>query len=118
VQLWGIDGPGNIPVGFVIVLTAVLLFTGLGRRTLSKVGNQTYEGGVIDKWGGFHEGKYGSVPFYRVLIEKKSGERIQAVISSDEYQRVRVGMIATRNGAQLQFREAPRSVSGVNATNF
>jgi hypothetical protein len=72
---------------------------------------EDYEGLVVDKWAGFSESREGSIPYYRLLVEKKGGERIRVRITFDEYQRAKVGSWMKNVSGQIEFGAVPVDVS-------
>jgi hypothetical protein len=68
---------------------------------------EDYEGLVVDKWAGFSESREGSTPYYRLLVEKKGGERIKVRITFEEYQQAKVGSWMKNVAGQIKFGPVP-----------
>lgn len=77
-----------------IAFIAVLLVGALGliwtRFTKPPIGD--YEGLIVDRWAGYTASDEGGRPYFRLLVERDTQERMTVNIDSDTYHRSQVGM--------------------------
>jgi hypothetical protein len=76
------------------VFTCVLVVGTFGlfwtRCTKPPVGD--YEGLIVDRWAGYTPSDKGDRPYFRLLVERETQERITVDIDADTYHRSQVGM--------------------------
>lgn len=95
----------NLIWGTVIIA----VFTGivfLAYKTRATQPRQ-YEGTIIDKWAGYNHTELGSTPYFRLLVETGSGQRITVSVNKDLYYRVKVGtwIKKTQTGVEMSEEE-------------
>ena len=59
---------------------------------------------------GFTQSDQGSFPYYKLLVEKETGERIKVNISYDEYEQAKVGMWVRKDQGHFEFSTPPVSI--------
>ena len=91
-------------LGVIFVCFAALL-VGMYRVRSSQNGpfRDAYEGRIVDKWATFSESETGSRPYYRFLVEADDGSRFPVSISSEIYDRARVGMRIRKSNAGVEL---------------
>ncbi len=96
----------------VLVIVAILVVLGSvvykARVNLSPI---EYEGKVIEKWAGYTHSDEGSLPYFRLSIEKKDGQRLTVAVDHETYDRAIVGMWIkkTPKGIELSRLKRPES---------
>ena len=77
----------------VLAVIVVLLYAAYQFR-LSPTGpyRSEYHGKIIDKWAKYSESEEGSRPGFTFLIEQDDGQRFPVAVSSEIYQKGKVGM--------------------------
>lgn len=86
----------------ILVSFAALLFFGYYVKRQSRP--LEYEGRIIDKWAGYsHTAEHGSIPYFKIHLETKDGQRLIVSVNDGIYHRAKVGMWykKTRTGIEL-----------------
>ena len=93
---------------FIIAVMMVGAFFVSCRQRFFRPARIQYEGQIVDKWMGFTDSETGSFPYYRILIEEKSGKRITMPIDYETYERVKVRMWirSSKSGIELSAQPA------------
>jgi len=91
-------------IGWSLLILA--LFVGVlvvAYRTTRSLRPAEYEGKILDKWAGYSHTDEGSFPYFRVLVETDSGQKLTVAIDRDNYERAKIGMRIkkTQNGIEL-----------------
>jgi hypothetical protein len=73
----------------LVLLTGAISVAYRAKRSLNPV---EYEGRIIEKWAGYHHSEEGSTPYFRLLLETESGQRLTVTIDQQIYERAKVGM--------------------------
>jgi hypothetical protein len=59
-----------------------------------------YQGKIVDKWAKYHESEEGSRPSFTFMVEQDDGQRFPVAVSSDIYQKGKVGMRINKTEAR------------------
>ncbi len=83
----------------VALLTGIFFLAYRTKATLPR----EYEGKVIDKWARYRNSELGSRPFFHLLVETRSGQRISVTVDQDLYYRVKVGTWIKKTQAGVEL---------------
>jgi hypothetical protein len=67
-----------------------------------------YNGKIVDRWAKYHETEQGSRPSFTFMIEQDDGQRFPVSVSSEIYQKGKVGMRIKKTqarGVELMMEE-------------
>jgi len=72
-----------------------------------------YDGQIVGRWATFSESETGSRAYYKLLVQKKTGERITVVVESETYARAQVGMWIRSSSKGIELKPGqPSKTSG------
>lgn len=98
------DRTSVLGVAILVVIFAGILLLLWNRSNESALTD--YAGVIVDRWAGYSSSEQGSRPYFRLLIEQNTQERISVNVDAETFQRSRVGMkIVSRNG-KVELTEA------------
>ena len=84
----------TVLLGIGVLALLLLLFYAVYEFRSSPTGpyRSEYQGKIIDKWAHYHETEEGSRPGFTFMVEQDDGQRFPVAVSSETYQRGKVGM--------------------------
>lgn len=62
-----------------------------------------YEGRIIDKWADHSQSEQGSQPYFRLIIRSSDNQQFTVSVSSEIYDRAKVGMFVKKTVAGIEF---------------
>ena len=62
-----------------------------------------YEGRIIDKWADHTQSEQGSQPYFRLVIRSSDNRQFTVSVSSEIYDRSKVGMFVRKTDAGIEF---------------
>jgi hypothetical protein len=89
----------------LIFLVITLLFWSLFKFRSAKTGpfRTEYEGRIIDKWADHTQSEQGSQPYFRLVIRSSDNQQFTVSVSSEIYDRSKVGMFVRKTDAGIEF---------------
>ncbi|HEY6243398.1 MAG TPA: hypothetical protein VIX17_05605 [Pyrinomonadaceae bacterium] len=89
----------------LIFLFITLLFWSLYKFRSAKTGpfRTEYEGRIIDKWANHTQSEQGAQPYFRLVINGNDNQRFTVAVSSEIYDRAKVGMSVRKTDAGIEF---------------
>ena len=62
-----------------------------------------YEAVVVDKWANYSETDEGSVPYFRLLVELRNGQKLTIRVGPDLYNQAKVGSRIRKSSTGIEF---------------
>jgi|GEM_PF-2851200 hypothetical protein len=90
-------------VAILICVTAVLWSVYMFRSTNPGPFRQEYEGQIVEKWADYSHSEQGSQPYFRLLVKGPDSQQFSVSVSSEIYDRARVGMFVRKTDAGVEL---------------
>jgi hypothetical protein len=97
--------PRTILSFVLILLFATLLCWSVYKFRSATTGpfRTEYEGRIIDKWADHSQSEQGSQPYFRLIIRSSDNQQFTVSVSSEIYDRAKVGMFVKKTAAGIEF---------------
>jgi len=97
--------PRTISWLIVIFLFVTLLFWSVYKLRSATTGpfRNEYQGQIIDKWADHTYTEQGSQPYFRLVIKGNDNQQFSVSVSSEIYERARVGMFVRKTDAGIEL---------------
>lgn len=63
-----------------------------------------YEGVIVDRWAEFSNSEQGSHPYFKLLVERDTQERITVNVDAETYRKSEIGMKVISRKGKIELR--------------
>ena len=89
----------SILIPNIVIVLMLATFAGIVWQKSNQRSVGDYEGRIVDRWADYFEGREGSQPRLRLVVETQEGKRLTVKVDPTVYEAAKVGMrIRSRSG--------------------